>query len=510
MILINYYYIITQNHKNMNSKSQIIKNTFSRSKENTSLKSEDTDKSIKSLKTTYISKEGIKNHNRKVGNLKNENIVNVQLVNNIIYGREKEKEQLKEFLLSKEKKILYVTGQPGTGKTSVINHILNSNSDNNIIIKELGEVLLLSVNCYSVRDMKEVFKLFFDNLNMKMKSNQEKYKSLLEYSNTFKHNEKNIRAEEYKDSLIKLIDLMNNQITPILLLDEIDGMYYSTNNKRNSLKNYISYNDLLKIPLYVKGNFKIILISNNPEFDKELFNQIQNKNILIDKIVFSPYTKVDAYEIIFNMLNFINLSHFFDSIALKFLCEKSVGKTGDIRKAIENTQVVLISFIKENKIVLNNMNNLNISQFKSCHKIIKDEEDVIHKDNEENSNKITFKYVNSKLKFIGDEIIEAMKSITTEQKIVLVSIFRLMREDEDIVEFKEKDIFSQYTLLKKSKFNQSNSLRGFDDNLKALVENGILDKKNGKAKIYKILRFTYNDLRKIFEDDTVFLIENEG
>jgi len=225
---------------------------------------------------------------------------------------------------------------------------------------------------------------------------------------------------------------------------------------------------------------KIIMISNNTQFDREIFRQIQSSSLSIEKLVFSPYTKLDITIIITNMLKHHGLDVYFDKAALCFLCEKSASN-GDIRKAISNTKTVLLSYLQDKKVI------------------------------ESLGDLIDFKYVNSKLKLIGEEIINAMKSLTNEQKLVLMSIYQLMKRDNELIDFYEKDIFDQYKIIKKTKIQNEMSNRLFDENLTALCENGIIEKKatTKTKKVYRMIRYTYNDLNKIYEDDTLFKILNE-
>ncbi len=88
-----------------------------------------------------------------------------------------------------------------------------------------------------------------------------------------------------------------------------------------------------------------------------------------------------------------------------------------------------------------------------------------------------------------------------------------MKEDEEISTFTEKQILDEYKIVKTTKFSCDNiSVRLFDETLRALNENGIIDCKSSKRKIanFKMTRFTFADLSVIFENDLIFKIDNES
>ena len=70
-----------------------------------------------------------------------------KLGNSKIFCREEEKEEILDFIKSKEKNknTLFVSGQPGTGKTSLIAEILN-----NDLMNDENYFLKFSINCLSI------------------------------------------------------------------------------------------------------------------------------------------------------------------------------------------------------------------------------------------------------------------------------------------------------------------------------------------------------------------------
>ena len=85
-----------------------------------------------------------------------------KLGNSKIFCRDEEKKEILDFIKSKEKNknTLFVSGQPGTGKTSLIAEILNNDliNDNNYFLK-------FSINCLSINSTGDFYEALFKYLN---------------------------------------------------------------------------------------------------------------------------------------------------------------------------------------------------------------------------------------------------------------------------------------------------------------------------------------------------------
>ena len=123
------------------------------------------------------------------------------------------------------------------------------------------------------------------------------------------------------------------QFTFTILLDEIDFLY-----KKND---EYSFFELMSLPHLSKTEIKLILISNNSDFDNEIFPKLKNRNIQIEKIVFKPYTSNDLLIIMTKKLEEINLSNSFSKDSVKFLSSK-LNKSGDIRQIIGTIKRVIL------------------------------------------------------------------------------------------------------------------------------------------------------------------------
>ena len=133
-----------KSHKKINNKSR----KKSKSKE------ENTESS------SPISKTEIKN--KKIEEIIDIKDITEKLGNSKIFCRDEEKKEIIDFIKLKEKnsKTLFVSGQPGTGKTSLIVEILNNDLSNN---KEY--FLKFSINCLSINSTEDFYDAVFKYLN---------------------------------------------------------------------------------------------------------------------------------------------------------------------------------------------------------------------------------------------------------------------------------------------------------------------------------------------------------
>ena len=185
------------------------------------------------------------------------------------------------------------------------------------------------------------------------------------------------------------LEMYKGKIVPLILLDEVDYFYLKNNE--------ILFYDILNIPHIASSVIKILMISNNSEFDKEILPKIKNRKIKIEKCVFEPYTHIEINKIITKKLDEIGMVKNFEENAIRFISSKLANKSGDLRPALE--------LIK--KIILDN----------------KDE--FIEKEK-----KINLSDVISIFKYQLSHFVEIIKNLTFEQKLVVISIYFIMNKDE--------------------------------------------------------------------------------
>ena len=387
-----------------------------------------------------------------------------KLGNSKIFCRDEEKKEILDFIQLKEKnsKTLFVSGQPGTGKTSLILEILNNDLAEN---KEY--FLKFSINCLSINSTDDFYENVFKYLNdpcrynyFEEKLGEKNQKTLINI----------LKETPSQNNFQKILNILGK--TPfIILLDEIDFLY----KKRDDFLFF----SLLTIPYLTNSGVKMILISNNADFDNEIFPKLKNRNITIKKIIFKPYTHKQLANIMTLKLESIGLLKFFSNDAIKFLSTK-MNKSGDIRP--------IISIIKE--IILNNKAKIqNNSEFKIT---LNDTFEIIKKKN-----------IN---------LSEILSSMTTEQKIVVTAIYYVIKSSG--IKLEEKVIFEKYKSIKNYTNTPMLNTEEFRDILRNFIDVGLIESmdnnRKGRKKVGNLYKVKYSDddLELIFQDPLIFSLFN--
>ena len=387
-----------------------------------------------------------------------------KLGNSKIFCRDEEKKEILDFIQLKEKnsKTLFVSGQPGTGKTSLILEILNNDLAEN---KEY--FLKFSINCLSINSTDDFYENVFKYLNdpcrynyFEEKLGEKNQKTLINI----------LKETPSQNNFQKILNILGK--TPfIILLDEIDFLY----KKRDDFLFF----SLLTIPYLTNTGVKMILISNNADFDNEIFPKLKNRNITIKKIIFKPYTHKQLANIMTLKLESIGLLKFFSNDAIKFLSTK-MNKSGDIRP--------IISIIKE--IILNNKSKIqNDSEFKIT---LNDTFEIIKKKN-----------IN---------LSEILSSMTTEQKIVVTAIYYVIKSSG--IKLEEKVIFEKYKSIKNYTNTPMLNTEEFRDILRNFIDVGLIESmdnnRKGRKKVGNLYKVKYSDddLELIFQDPLIFSLFN--
>jgi Cdc6-like AAA superfamily ATPase len=282
------------------------------------------------------------------------------LGNSTIYLREKQKEKILSFLNQNDSKMLFICGQPGTGKTSLLLELLGKGDT-------VSSNFRIYINCMSVNSIEDFY---------------------VEVFNYFKKSENLLKNTEILDlpannkNLRQLFDEINEKV--IIVLDEVD--YFYQKNKD------IIFFELFKIPYLSDCDTRMIMISNNSEFDKEIIPKIEDKKIKIDRIQFAPYTHIEMYEILKNKLD---STKYFQEHALRLIAKKYSNLNGDLRPALEVVKNLLLT----NKAKLSEGQKIEMS-------------DALIATN----------------KKVSDFLI-LLKSLTVEQKLVIASIFNALKNE---------------------------------------------------------------------------------
>jgi Cdc6-like AAA superfamily ATPase len=198
-------------------------------------------------------------------------------------------------------------------------------------------------------------------------------------------------------NLIILLDALTKAYKPIVVLDEIDHFYKKSKD--------IDFFELLKVPYLTDCDFKMIIISNNPEFDKEILPKLGDKKIQLQKIVFAPYTHVAIYEILLQKLKENDTLQYFHEDALR-LISKKFERSGDLRPALE---------LVKNLLLINKTDLL------------------------DNKKKIELKDVLPAINRKNTTFVDLMNNLTVEQKLVIAAIYFVMI-NKNVTEEDEREV----------------------------------------------------------------------
>lgn len=314
-----------------------------------------------------------------------------KLTDSQIYCRDKERDYILNFFENEEEvKSLFICGQPGTGKTSLMNEIFKSHLTSNKFCFKIY------INCMSLNSIKdfneEIFKYFNKTSSLTIFRKifkSKKYDSLIK---VLKTNPSNLKI----DTLCNVLNILNSndveeKMTPIILLDEIDHFYQKNDD--------IAFFDILSIPYISSCNLKILMISNNSEFDKYILPKIENRKIKISKYVFKPYTHVEINKILIQKLIETGFKDNFEENAIRFISSKLANKSGDLRPALEIIKSILLN----------------------------------QKEEFSNGKKVDLREVMIILKHKTSSFSEIIKNLTFEQKVVISSIYFSMVNSESSI-----------------------------------------------------------------------------
>ena len=420
----------------------------------------------KSKEANTESSSPISNNNNNISEILDIKDITEKLGNSKIFCRDEEKKEIMDFIQLKEKnsKTLFVSGQPGTGKTSLILEILT-----NDLAENEEYFLKFSINCLSINSTEDFYEAVFRYLNDPIRYNH--FNKILD-NKISKSLISILKEKPTQNSFQKILNILGN--TPfIILLDEIDFLYKK--------KDDFLFFSLLTIPYLTNSGVKMILISNNADFDNEIFPKLKNRNITIKKIIFKPYTHKQLANIMTLKLESIGLLKYFSNDAIKFLSTK-MNKSGDIRP--------IISIIKE--IILNNKSKIqNNSEFKIT---LNDMFEIIKKKN-----------IN---------LSEILGSMTTEQKIVVAAIYYVIKNSG--IKLEEKIIFEKYKNIKNYTNTPMLNTEEFRDILRNFIDVGLIESldnnRKGRKKIGNMYKVKYSDedLSLIFQDPLIFNLFNSN
>jgi len=207
---------------------------------------------------------------------------------------------------------IYVNGQPGTGKTLTINHLIDN-------FKTEYKFKTIFVNCMSLKNIQSLYKIMCQELALSSLDNSS--------VSTPKRNTKEGLSRSAENAIL------SSKIPIILVLDEIDQI--ETSIKQTS--------DLYKIfewPFLKNSKLTLIGIANSLDFTDRILPRLELTPECKPKIVnFTPYSKEDIINIIKDRLKKVTESNdnmpIIEDRALNLCATKVAALNGDIRKVLD-------------------------------------------------------------------------------------------------------------------------------------------------------------------------------
>lgn len=244
-------------------------------------------------------------------------------------GREEQLEELttffREHLENKKSGSLYVSGQPGTGKTACLSLLLRSPEFNHRIQK-------VYVNCTSIASIGGVYKKLCAELNLKPHGRTE------------------------RDHLMAIQHHLKSSTRMLLIvLDEIDQLCSS--------KQSVLYT-IFEWPSMPDARILLVGIANSLDLTERTLLRLNARCELKPKHMhFPPYSKQQIVDIFKSRLEEADVLDIFPPVTLQLLAAKVSAVSGDVRRALDiGRRVVEIAEQQkkagEREVKLQNLNNI--------------------------------------------------------------------------------------------------------------------------------------------------------
>lgn len=221
-----------------------------------------------------------------------------------LIGRDSERAELSTFIQtaieSKSTGCLYVSGPPGTGKSALLNEVIEEH------VKD-GSIPISVVNCMSVRNTKDLSQKLSDDLDLREDAGFEYLKSVFVRG----------KAKDKKKYLV--------------VLDEVDVLV--------DLDLSLLYG-LFEWSMQPTSRLILIGIANALDLTDRFLPRLKARNLKPELLPFMPYSATQIAEVITSKLKGLASSEpqvvpFLHPAAIQFCAKKVAAQTGDLRKAFD-------------------------------------------------------------------------------------------------------------------------------------------------------------------------------
>ena len=221
-----------------------------------------------------------------------------------LIGREDERAELSNFiatrLQSKSAGCLYVSGPPGTGKSALVEEVVQQFQDE-------SNFALSTINCMSVRSTKDLSQKLCEDLGLDEEAGFDYLQSCFVRG----------KARDSKKYLV--------------VLDEVDSLV--------DLDLELLYS-LFEWSLRASSRLVLIGIANALDLTDRLLPRLKSRNLKPELLPFMPYTAVQIANVLTSKLRTLvpdekQMAPFLHPAAIQFCAKKVASQTGDLRKAFD-------------------------------------------------------------------------------------------------------------------------------------------------------------------------------
>ncbi|KAK4615693.1 Cell division control protein 18 [Fulvia fulva] len=221
-----------------------------------------------------------------------------------LVGRESERADISSFIKhaveSKTTGCLYVSGPPGTGKSAMLDEVIQEHTKD-------SQIPVAVVNCMSVRNTKDLSQKLSEDLNIKENAGLEHLRSCF------------VRGKA-RDSQKYLV-----------VLDEVDQLV--------DLDLELLYS-LFEWSMHNTSRLILIGIANALDLTDRFLPRLKSRNLKPELLPFMPYSAAQIADVVTSKLKTLNSEDsqnvpFLHPAAIQFCAKKVAAQTGDLRKAFD-------------------------------------------------------------------------------------------------------------------------------------------------------------------------------
>ncbi|KAI9306550.1 P-loop containing nucleoside triphosphate hydrolase protein [Cunninghamella echinulata] len=359
---------------------------------------------------------------------------------------------------------LYISGSPGTGKTAMLDHVINSyqnkkntNSKINKNNKNTHQTKTIMINCMSVNEPKAIYAKLITEL-------KPSFQPTLLSSN---------------EILLQTEQLLNGKknILNVIILDEIDHLVTKDQDVLYKIFEWAS------LP---QSRLVLIGIANALDLTDRVLPRLRAKNCEPQLLHFNPYQVNDISAIIKDRLTSLN-GQLVQPPAIELCARKVAASKGDLRTALDVCRQAIEIAEKEYK----RKPNINPLGNHNCQP----------QQQQQQQPKVTIAHIVKVLQSVfGNPMMEKLNQFNLQQKIVLGTLSKVKEMDGQVTMVKFRQIYTSI-LRNNGTLNPLTSTE-LTDIISTIETNGILTFKSKSKDIMKrqlVLNVQETDIQKMID-----------